>query len=73
MKTLAWTMTMDVAMEFFERCQERGAKTEQEKIDILFELTKEGKMSSIVSTRQSKDEYIEEKAKHFKILKVKEV
>lgn len=70
MKHLAWTMTPDTAMEFFQRCQERGAKTEVERVKILGELLKEGKMTSVVATNKTKDEYIRDKAKHFNILKV---
>lgn len=64
-------MTADTAMEFFRRCHERGAKTEQERVDILIELAREGQMTNVVVTNKTRDEYIEDKAKHFKILKVK--
>lgn len=69
-KTIAWTMTSETAMEFFKRCQARGADTEQERIKILMELAQEGQMTSVVATGKTKDEYIKDKAKHFKILKV---
>jgi len=68
MKTIAWTMTVDTAMEFFKRCDERGANTEQERIAILVELAQEGQMQNVVATNKSRDEYIQEKAKHFKVL-----
>lgn len=70
MRHLAWTMTADIAMEFFKRCQERGANTEPERVEILAELAKEGKMQSVVATNKTKEEYIEDKAKHFKVLKI---
>lgn len=72
MKTVAWTVTAEIAMEFFKRCHKRGAKTEQERVKILVELAEEGKMNSVVVTSKSKDEYIKDKARHFKILKVEE-
>lgn len=71
MGTLAWTMTVDTAMEFFKRCHERGAKTEQERADILLELAEEGQMKSVVATNKTKEEFIQDKAKHFKVLGIK--
>lgn len=70
MKTVAWTMTADTAMEFFKRCHERGATTEKERVKILIELTKEGKMNSVVASKKTKEEYIKDKARHFQVLKV---
>jgi len=70
-KTVAWTMTTDTAMKFFTRCQEQNAQTEEERIAILLELTQEGQMLGVTVTNKTKDEYIEDKAKHFKILRVK--
>lgn len=70
MGTIAWTMTADVAMEFFKRCHERKAESEKERMVILAELAKEGQMTGVTVSKKSKDEYIAEKAKHFKVLKV---
>lgn len=70
MKTIAWTMTSDTAMEFFKRCMERKAETESERAAILEELAKEGRMSNVSMSNKTKEEYIKDKAKHFKILKV---
>jgi hypothetical protein len=70
MKSIAWTMTADIAMEFFKRCQEREAKTEQERVEILVELAEEGKMSNVVVTKKSKDEYVKDKARHFNVLEI---
>lgn len=70
METVAWTMTSDTAMEFFKRCHERGANTEPERVKILVELAREGQMTSVVATKKTKEEYIRDKAKHFKVLKV---
>lgn len=69
-KLIAWTMTPDTAMMFYERCMERKADTPEERIKILAELAAEGRMQSVVATNKTKDEYIQDKAKHFKILKV---
>lgn len=70
MRTLAWTMTAETAMEFFKRCMDRKAETEQERGKILEELAKEGRMTSVVATKKTKEEYIKEKSKHYRILKV---
>jgi len=70
MGSIAWEMTVDTALEFYKRCVERNAETEEERMEILAELAKEGKMTSVTSSKNTKEEYIREKAKHFKILKI---
>lgn len=70
-KSIAWTMTADTAMEFFKRCMQTGAKTEKEKVEILIDLAREGQMTNVVVTGKSREDYIKEKAKHFKILRIK--
>lgn len=69
-KTVAWTMTADTAMEFFKRCHEQGANTQEERVQILIKLAQEGQMKSVVATSKTKEEYIADKARHFRILKV---
>lgn len=71
MKSIAWIMPPETAAEFFLRCHERNANTEPERVAILMELAKEGKTTSVTATKKSKDEYIADKAKHFRILKIK--
>jgi len=70
MKTIAWEMTVEVAMEFYKRCIEQKAETESEKVKVLRQLMEEGKMTRVTTTKKSKEEYIRDKAKHFKILRV---
>lgn len=70
MKTVAWTMTADTAMEFYRRCIDRHAETEEEKVKILTELAHEGKMTNVTATNKTRDEYIQDKAKHFNVLKI---
>ncbi len=70
MGNLAWEMSVDTALEFYKRCIAQHTETEHEKIVILAQLAKEGKMTSITKTRKSKDDFIADKAKHFKILKI---
>ena len=71
MKTVAWTMTADTAMEFFRRCQERNANTEEERVKILIELAKEGQMTNATATNKTKKEYIEDKARHFNVMEAR--
>lgn len=66
----AWTMTVDTALEFYARCRDRGAKTEEERVKILVELAEEGKMKTVVASNKTKEEYIEDKAKHFNLLRM---
>lgn len=70
MKTIAWTMTAETAMEFFKRCAERGAISESDRVKILAELAQEGRMNSVVGSDKTQEEYIMDKAKQFKILKI---
>lgn len=69
-KNIAWTMNVDTALEFYKRCIERNAKTEREKVAILTELAQEGRMASVVATNKTREEYVEDKAKHFRVLKI---
>lgn len=71
MKTVAWTMTADTAMEFFKRCHERGANTEPERVKILIELAQEGQMKSVVASKKTKDEFLKDKSRRFRVLKIK--
>ena len=70
-KTVAWTMTADTAMEFYKRCMDRNANTEEEKVKILVELAEEGKMDHVVATDKTKEEYIAHKAKHYNIIEAR--
>lgn len=71
MKHIAWTMSVDTALEFYKRCIERKAETEQEKVAILTELAQEGRMKSVVATNKTQEEFINDKSRHFKILHIK--
>lgn len=70
-KTLVWTMDVDTALEFYRRCIERNAETEDERLKILTDLAEEGRMKSVVATSKTKEEYIQDKAKHFRVLRIK--
>ena len=64
-KNLVWTMTADVALEFYQRCMEMGAETLRDKLDILVDLAKEGKIANVVETGRTLDEIARDSAKNF--------
>jgi hypothetical protein len=64
-------MTLEVAEEFYRRCDERQAKTRDEREAVLFELANEGKMNYVAETKRTMEQYIEDTAKHFSILHIK--
>ncbi len=71
MKNIAWTMSVETAMEFYRRCMEQNAETEEQEVRILMDLAGEGRMTSVVATNKTQEEYIQDKAKHFDILQIK--
>lgn len=71
MKNIAWVAYADTWMEFFKRCMDRKAETEEERVKILIELAQEGRMKSVTATNKTKEEYIRDKAKHFRVMRIK--
>lgn len=70
--TMIFEMTLDVAEEFYRRCVEKVAETEEERTDILIELAKEGRMNSVIHTERTQEQIIADAAKNFgKVLCVK--
>ena len=69
--TIVWTMNADVALEFYERCAEREAHTEEQRLVILRELAEEGKMVSVMATERTKEQYVEDLNKNFNVLDVR--
>lgn len=66
----AFMMRPRVAEEFWRRVIERKADTEKERAVILFEMAEEGLMNSVSATNRSKDEYIQDLSKEFRVLNV---
>lgn len=64
-------MDVDTALEFYRRCIERKAETEPEKVKILIELAQEGRMKSVTATDKTRRAFIEDKARHFRVLEIK--
>lgn len=67
---LAFTLTLDQTILFYEICQEINAVTEDQRMAVLNEMAKCGQVKSIVSTPKTKEEYIKHLAKNFKVLKI---
>lgn len=67
---IQWEMNIDTALEFWQRVIDRKAETEEERIKILEELAKEGKMNSVSETSRTKKQIVEDKSKHWRILDV---
>lgn len=63
MSRLVILMNPAAGCEFYERAIMREAVTEKEKVDILLELHKEGKVQILGSTDLTKAELIEELSK----------
>jgi len=61
----AFEMDVAAAEEFFRRCEERQATTQNERVAILIEMAKEGKLRSIVQTKRTMEQYIEDTKKNF--------
>lgn len=65
MKILMFEMTLEVAEEFYRRCQERKAETEEARTLILVELAEEGRMKSVIETKRTADQVVKDMAKNF--------
>lgn len=71
MGNIAWMMSVETALEFYRRCIARKiTPNSPDGTAILADLAREGKMTNVVETAKSKEDYIKDKAKHYKILKV---
>jgi signal recognition particle GTPase len=66
---IVWRMTADTAMKFYERCVERNAQTEEERVQILKELKDE--MLSVSVTKRTTEQLIEDLKQHGDILVVR--
>ena len=64
-------MDIDTAIEFYKRCIDQKAETEEDKQKILIELSKEGKMDRAYLTNRSKDKVIKDLMKEHKVLHIK--
>jgi hypothetical protein len=58
-------MTVEIALEFYQRCKDRKAKTEKQRLKIMMELAKEGKLKSVMQTKRTPDQVAKDYAKNF--------
>ncbi len=58
-------MTLDVAIEFYRRCEETNAQTRQARTNILLDMASEGKIASVMETQRTPDEIAADMAKNF--------
>jgi hypothetical protein len=69
--TILFQMDAETALEFFERVQKLEEDTEENRIKILMDMAREGKKIAASQTNRTKEEVIQDKAKHGRILYVK--
>jgi hypothetical protein len=58
-------MSVDTALEFWERVVARNAQTEEERQDILIELVQEGKVDAVSKTNRSKEQILKDAKKNY--------
>ena len=73
MNTYMFHMNVDTAMAFYERVAAKEllyerTLNEAERTEILVEMAKEGLIERVVGTNRSKQQVVEDLAKHSKIL-----
>lgn len=69
---LAFEMTAEIAEEFFKRVAEQKAETELERTAILVQMAKEGLMNRISYSDRTKQQYVEDISKEFRVLEIKD-
>ncbi len=68
---LAWTLTADNAVLFYELCQELKAETEAQRVQILMEMARLGKVKNLAKTTMTKEDYLKHLSKNFKVAEIK--
>lgn len=58
-------MSVDTALEFWERVNTRNAQTEEERQAILIELVQEGKVDAVSKTNRSKEQILKDAQKNY--------
>lgn len=64
----AFTMDIAGAEEFYRRCQQYEAITEDDRNAILAQMAHEGLIKGVTVTKRSREEYIHDLERHFKTL-----
>ena len=64
-KRLMIQMTLNELIEFYERCARQEANTEQERVNILVDMSLEGFPVAISETSRTNEEVIKDMARHY--------
>jgi len=62
---ILWNMDVDTAIEFYKRCMERNAETEEERVEILTELAEEGRINCVSQTNRTPEQVAEDMSKNY--------
>lgn len=65
---LVFRMSVEVAEEFYRRCAERGANTEETRTALLLEMAKEGLIDGLTHTNRTKEQYIKDISREQNVL-----
>lgn len=71
-KMFVFSMVPEVAMLFYELCDEYKLTTEDERVSLLAFLAKEGLINSVSTTNRTKEQIVADYKKHFVVLDMTE-
>lgn len=66
----AFTLDSESLDEFFRRVDEYKAESKEDKDAILIQMVQEGIIKDVTVTERSKEQYVKDLSKNFKILQV---
>lgn len=69
----AFSMSIETAQEFYRRVQQYEALTEEDRNAILIQMVQEGLITDLTVTERSKEQYISDLAKNFRVLELKKM
>lgn len=69
--TLAFHLTADQALQFFELCQHLNLTTEEERILLLHEMIKAGFNITVFETKRTPEQIVRDQSKHGDVLYLK--
>ena len=67
---IVFTMTPEIALEFWERVHAEHLISEEDRQKLLLKMSREGKMLGVSETKRTKEQYLMDMAKEFRILDV---
>ncbi len=69
--TLAFHMTADVALDFFELVETFGIKTQEDRIELIKTMIDEGYKITVFETNRTPQQIADDAAKHGRVLVIK--